>query len=60
MTDWHGYSVNEVSYFVTKHPARKSITLLRQDGSVAQAAAYFRTEEHARMFLAWLDELAQR
>ena len=55
--DWHGWSVDDVAYSVGKHPARKSVALMRSHGGVMEAAAYFRTEEAARAFLAWLDGL---
>ena len=58
MADWHGYEVDGVAYHVGKHPARKSVALMRSADGVLEAAGYFRTEEHAEAFLAWLDSLA--
>ena len=58
MSDWHGWSVGGRAYHVGRYPTRKSVALYYVDGCVSDVAAYFRSEDEAQAFLAWLDKLA--
>lgn len=58
--DWHGWRIKAdgvtFTIAVGPLPMRKSICLYSMNGSVMDVHAYFRSEEHARTFLALLDE----
>lgn len=50
-------AVNGVRVGAMRHPARKSIVLTHQLGSVLDALAYFRSEAHADLFMSWLRDV---
>lgn len=56
--DWHGWGVQGKSLHVGPLPGRKQICLYFHEGSVIHAVAFFKTEDHAREVLQWLDTLA--
>jgi hypothetical protein len=53
--EYHGWSLDGVAYHVGHLPGRKSVVLYRFEGTVIHPAAYFRGEDEAQAFLAWLD-----
>lgn len=55
--DWHGWEFPGIgTIHIGPVPTRKSICLYTIQGSVMDVHAYFRTEDHARTLLTFLDQ----